>query len=69
MILRDKEVNVKVDGVARRDKGFPLGVMDVLTIEKTDKSYRILYDVKGRFVLKELNSKKEEKNIKLLRVT
>lgn len=69
MILKDKEVNVKVDGVARKDKGFPLGVMDVLTIEKTDKSYRILYDVKGRFVLKELNSKKEEKNIKLLRVT
>jgi len=68
LILKDKEVNVKVDGVARRDRGYPLGVMDVLSIEKTNKVYRVLYDVKGRFVLKELK-KDDEKNIKLLRVT
>jgi small subunit ribosomal protein S4e len=68
MILKDKEVNVKVDGVARRDKGFPLGVMDILSIEKTNKTYRVLYDTKGRFILKELK-KDDEKNIKLLRVT
>lgn len=43
-----------------------MGVMDVLTIEKTGESYRILYDTKGRFVLKKL--KKEESNIKLLKV-
>jgi len=42
--------------------------MDVLSIEKTNKSYRVLYDAKGRFVLKELK-KEDEKNIKLLRVT
>jgi len=58
MILRDKEANVKVDGVTRKDKGFPLGVMDIVSIEKTGESFRILYDVKGRFVLKSL--KKEE---------
>jgi len=68
LILKDKEVNVKVDGVARRDRGYPLGVMDVLSIEKTNKVYRVLYDVKGRFFLKELK-KDDEKNIKLLRVT
>lgn len=28
--------------------------MDVISIEKTDKTYRVLYDEKGRFVLKEL---------------
>jgi small subunit ribosomal protein S4e len=54
MILRDKEAHVKVDGVVRRDKGFPLGVMDVVSIEKTNESFRILFDVKGRFVLKSI---------------
>jgi small subunit ribosomal protein S4e len=58
MILRDKEANVKVDGVTRKDKGFPLGVMDVVSIEKTNETFRILYDVKGRFILKAL--KKDE---------
>jgi len=52
MILKDKEENVKVDGKTRRDDGFPLGVMDVLSIEKTGENFRILYDCKGRFVLK-----------------
>jgi ribosomal protein S4E len=32
--------------------------MDVVSIEKTNETFRILYDVKGRFVLKAL--KKEE---------
>jgi len=58
MILKDKEANIKIDGQIRRDKGFPLGVMDVLSIEKTNETFRVLYDVKGRFVLKAL--KKEE---------
>jgi len=31
---------------------------DVISIEKTNKKYRILYDVKGRFVLKPI--KEEE---------
>lgn len=54
MILKDKEANVKVDGRTRRDRGFPLGVMDVVSIEKTNETFRILFDVKGRFVLKAL---------------
>jgi len=32
--------------------------MDVITIEKTGESFRVLYDVKGRFILKKIN--KEE---------
>lgn len=67
MILNDKEVNVKVDGKVRRDRGFPVGVMDVVSIEKTGEKFRILYDVKGRFVLKAL--KEGEANYKLLKVT
>jgi small subunit ribosomal protein S4e len=56
--MTDKETLIKVDGVKRSDKGFPLGVMDVLNIEKTNETYRILYDARGRFVLKAL--KKDE---------
>ena len=35
-ILNDKDANVLVDGKARRDRGFPTGLMDVVRIEKTD---------------------------------
>lgn len=66
-ILRDKEVNIRVDGKARNDPGFPTGIMDVIKVEKTEKAYRVLYDCKGRFILRDL--KKDEKNIKLLKVT
>ncbi|KAL4506814.1 hypothetical protein ABPG72_001235 [Tetrahymena utriculariae] len=67
LILNDKEQNVFVDGKVRRDKGYPTGLMDVVRIEKTDQTFRILYDTKGRFVLKSLN--KEEAKFKLLKVT
>jgi small subunit ribosomal protein S4e len=56
--MTDKETVIKVDGVKRSDKGFPLGVMDVLHIEKSNETYRIMYDSRGRFVLKSL--KKDE---------
>lgn len=67
MILNDKEANVKVDGKIRRDRGFPTGLMDVISIEKNGKKFRVLYDTKGRFVLKSI--KDEETKFKLLRVT
>ncbi len=38
---------VKVDGKIVRDKGFPVGLMDVIHIEKLDKFYRILPSSKG----------------------
>ena len=41
--------------------------MDVVSIEKTGEKYRLLYDEKGRFVLKTLNE--EEAKYKLLKVT
>jgi small subunit ribosomal protein S4e len=62
----DRQPNCKVDGKIRRDGKFPLGIMDVLTLEKTKESYRILYDVKGRFVLKSL--KEEESKFKLCKI-
>merc|ERR1719219_1365087 len=41
---------IKVDGKVRTDVCYPAGYMDVITIEKTGESFRLLYDVKGRFV-------------------
>jgi len=48
-IVRDKEGMVKVDNKIRRDPRFPLGIMDVLKLDKTGEHFRILYDVKGRY--------------------
>ena len=42
---------VKVDGKVRRDKCYPTGIMDVVSIDKTDEHFRIIYDAKGRFVV------------------
>jgi len=41
---------IKVDGKVRTDICFPAGFMDVISIEKTGEFFRLLYDVKGRFV-------------------
>merc|ERR1739838_1245757 len=40
---------VKVDGKVRTDPTFPAGFMDVITLEKTNEHFRLIYDVKGRF--------------------
>lgn len=48
-IVKDKEGLIKVDGKIRRDPKYPLGIMDVVTIEKTGEFFRLLYDVKGRY--------------------
>jgi small subunit ribosomal protein S4e len=66
LILNDKENGIKVDARLRRDKGFPVGFQDVIEIVKTKETFRVLYDVKGRFVLKALDAK--ESGFKLLKV-
>jgi small subunit ribosomal protein S4e len=67
MILQDKESGVKIDNKTRRDIKFPVGIMDVVTISKTNEHYRMLYDVKGRFNLTKI--KDTEAKFKLLKVT
>jgi len=57
---------VKIDGKVRTDSNFPAGLMDVVSIEKTNENFRLLYDSKGRFVLHRVSA--EEANYKLLRV-
>jgi len=67
VILGDKENHVKIDNKTRRDKKFPVGLMDVISIPKTGDNYRMLYDIKGRFTLTKLKGK-DEQNIKLVKV-
>ncbi|KZX17767.1 30S ribosomal protein S4e [Methanobrevibacter cuticularis] len=42
---------VLVDGRARKDYKYPVGFMDVVQIPKTEETYRILPDTKGRLTL------------------
>jgi small subunit ribosomal protein S4e len=57
---------IRIDGRVRRDPRFPLGIMDVVTIEKTNENFRILLDVKGRFVPHRIEQK--EAGFKLCKV-
>jgi len=61
---------IKVDGKVRTDSNYPVGFMDVISIEKTDEHFRMMYDAKGRFVLHRLNSKAHhtENQFKLCKV-
>jgi len=58
---------VKVDGKVRTDHNFPAGFMDVIELEKSGDIFRLLFDVKGRFVLHRVA--KEEGAYKLCKIT
>jgi len=57
---------VKVDGKVRTDPTYPTGFMDVVSLEKSGEHFRILYDVKGRFVIHSISE--EESRFKLAKV-
>jgi len=57
---------IKVDNKARTDSKYPAGFMDVVSIEKTNEFFRLLYDVRGRFALHRVSQ--EEAKFKLARV-
>jgi small subunit ribosomal protein S4e len=59
---------VEVDGKVRTDSAYPSGLMDVIRLAKVNEVFRVLYDVKGRYVLHELKDQKEA-GMKLCRVT
>ena len=58
--------SVKVDHVARTDRNYPCGFMDVISIEKTDESFRLLYDARGKFAVHRISS--DEAKYKLCKV-
>lgn len=55
IILNNNEV--LVDGTPRKDHRFPVGFMDVVSIPKINKYFRVLQDNKGRLVLHEIEEK------------
>lgn len=57
---------IQIDNKVRTDVNYPAGFQDVLSIEKTDEKFRLLYDVKGRFCLHHISA--EEAKFKLLKV-
>jgi small subunit ribosomal protein S4e len=57
---------VTVDGRVVTDQKFPVGLMDVVTLIKTEESYRMLLDYKGRLQLVKVDDK--EKGWKLARI-
>jgi small subunit ribosomal protein S4e len=65
-ICKDREGMIKVDGKVRREHRFPLGQMDVITIDKTNEHFRILLDTKGRFQPIRIDAK--EASFKLCKV-
>ncbi|XP_076061968.1 ribosomal protein S4 [Oratosquilla oratoria] len=58
--------HVRIDGKVRTDPTYPTGFMDVVSLEKTGEYYRILYDVKGRFIPHRITA--EEAKYKLCKV-
>lgn len=65
-IVKDKDGNIKIDGKVRKDPRYPLGIMDVVSIEKTGENFRILYDVKGRYQAHKIDAK--EASFKLCQI-
>lgn len=63
-IISSKEV--LVDGVARTDHRFIVGLFDVLSVPKVKKQFRMLLDKKGRLRLAEITAK--EASVKLAKV-
>jgi small subunit ribosomal protein S4e len=59
--------NFKVDGKIVRDGGYPLGLMDVLSIEKMNSYYRVLPDSHHGLILHEISE--EESTFKLCRIS
>eukprot|EP00057_Strongylocentrotus_purpuratus_P019588 XP_011674062.1 PREDICTED: 40S ribosomal protein S4 [Strongylocentrotus purpuratus] len=47
---------IKVDGKVRTDITYPAGFMDVISINKTGENFRLIYNVKGRFVVHRIGS-------------
>lgn len=61
-----KQRLIKVDGKVRTDPTYPAGFMDVVSIEKTNELFRLIYDVKGRFTIHRITP--EEAKYKLCKV-
>ncbi len=58
--------DVKIDGKIIKDRRFPVGFMDVISIKSIDNTFIVLYDNKGKLII---SANPEENNdVKLLRI-
>jgi small subunit ribosomal protein S4e len=58
--------DVMVDGKKRKDHRFNFGFMDVLSLPKIKKSYRVVFDKEGKLAIIEVQDK--EASLKLVRI-
>ena len=58
--------DVKIDTKPRRDQHFPVGLMDIISLEKINKHYRLILNKEARISLVKIN--KEEANIKPFKI-
>mmetsp|Transcript_16550 Transcript_16550/g.41850 ORF Transcript_16550/g.41850 Transcript_16550/m.41850 type:complete len:251 (+) Transcript_16550:58-810(+) len=58
--------SIKVDKKIRTEKNYPTGLMDIISIEKTEENFRLLVDTLGRFILHRIEEK--ESMFKLCKV-
>jgi len=58
---------VKVDGKTAKDPKRPVGLFDLVTIAKENKTYRILFSKKGKLVASEEKPEEKQKICKIVR--
>ena len=49
--------DIHIDGIVRKSNKFPCGLMDVISIPKMKKDYRVLFDRRGKLTLVPIASK------------
>jgi small subunit ribosomal protein S4e len=61
-----KNRNIKIDGKVRTDATYPAGFQDVITIDKTGEFFRLIFNIKGRYITQPITA--EEAKFKLGKV-
>ena len=57
---------VEVDGIRRKDYRFPIGLLDVLSLNDTNEHFRVILDKRGKIDLIKIGQ--EEKGLKLCKI-
>jgi len=60
------EGKIFVNGKARKELDYAVGLMDVIAVPALDEAYRVFYDTKGKFKILALET--EERDIKLVQI-
>ena len=52
--------NVMVDGIRRKDYRFPVGLLDVLSLNDVNEHFRVIFDKRGKIDLIKIGEKEKE---------